>query len=275
MPESNAPILVATDLSARSDRAVDRAIGLAGQMHCPVTVAHVVESRDGKEENRAAIEEQVREALPDSGGDVRIALLNGSPPEALAQEAEAIGARLIVAGVARYNQIRDYFLGTAIDHLVRKASAPVLVIKQRAKKPYRRIIVPIDLSNSSKPALQLAASLFPEARIIVLHAYNIGFEGSGTPDHVLEETRAQNEAELSDFLASPELAGLNEANLETRVVKGGTEACMAEAIDDLQPDLVILGTQGSGGLRLLTTGSKANSMLSWIEVDTLVVRTGK
>jgi nucleotide-binding universal stress UspA family protein len=275
MPDTNAPILVATDLSARSDRAVDRAIALAGQMQCPVTVAHVVETKGRKETNRAAIEEQLRETLPDAGRDVRIALLEGSPPEALAQEAEAISARLIVAGVARYNEIRDYFLGTAIDHLVRKAAAPVLVIKQRARKAYRRIIVPVDLSNSSKPALKLAASLFPEAHITVLHAYDIGFEGSGTPDHVLDETRSQNEAELADFLASPELAGLREASVETRVVKGGTEACMAEAIDELRPDLVILGTQGSGGLRLLTTGSKANSMLSWIEVDTLVVRTGE
>lgn len=275
MSDTNAPILVATDLSARSDRAIDRAIGLADQISCPVTVAHVLQAKATKGQDLAAIEEQVREALPEGGSDVRIALLHGSPPAALAQEADAIGAQLIVAGVARYNQLRDYFLGTAIDYLLRKAPVPVLVIKQRAKKPYRRIMVPIDLSKSSKPALQIAAKLFPEAQIIVLHAYAIGFEGSGTPDHVLAELREQNEAELAEYLASPELAELKGRNLETRVVKGGTESCVAGAIDELKPDLVILGTQGSGGLRHLTTGSKANSMLSWIEVDTLVVRVSE
>ena len=47
MPKS--PILVATDLSARSDRAVDRAIQLAQEMSCPLMVAHVVEGMSAKE----------------------------------------------------------------------------------------------------------------------------------------------------------------------------------------------------------------------------------
>ncbi|PEQ12947.1 hypothetical protein B2G71_08910 [Novosphingobium sp. PC22D] len=271
MLDANAPILIATDLSARSDRAVDRAIMLGRQSGCPVRVAHVLDPDGHETMDPEAIEARVRQVLPDDAGAVEIALLHGSPPSALAAEAERIGARLIVAGVARYNQVTDYLLGTAIDYLLRKASVPVLVVKQRPKAPYRRILLPVDLSAASRQALLVACAMFPDARIIAVHAFHVGYEGLRAPSHTLEETRSENEAELTAFLASPELAEIK-GRVETRAMKGGTEQCVADAIDEYGPDLVVLGTHGSGSLRHLTIGSKANTMLSWIAVDTMVVR---
>ena len=40
---SEMPLLVATDLTVRSDRAVDRGLQLASQMSAPLVVAHAVE----------------------------------------------------------------------------------------------------------------------------------------------------------------------------------------------------------------------------------------
>src|SRR3546814_4410211 len=79
---------------------------------------------------------------------------------------------LIVTGVARYNSIGDYLLGTVVDHIVRRAQAPVLVGRRRPAHPYRRIVVATDLSDCSRAALLSAARLFPGADFTLVHAFH-------------------------------------------------------------------------------------------------------
>ncbi len=61
MASHRQPVLVATDLSARCDRAVDRAIMLASDWSVRLKVIHVLESGQMPS---SAIEEAVRSCLP-------------------------------------------------------------------------------------------------------------------------------------------------------------------------------------------------------------------
>lgn len=104
-------VMVATDLSARCDRAVDRGVMLARDWNSKFAVAHIL-SDDASE---TAAVEKVREILPDPEMDALVLIDKGSVPEALQRLASKIEANLILTGVARYNSAGDYLLGTAVD----------------------------------------------------------------------------------------------------------------------------------------------------------------
>ncbi|WP_185928714.1 universal stress protein [Sphingomonas sp. IC081] len=265
------PILVATDLSARSDRAVDRAFELGRDLGLVVEVVHVRKDEGHDGVSDVALQQRVREILPPGGAAADVLVPEGSPPGTIARIAKERGAQLIVAGVARFNQISDYFLGTAIDYLLRHAEVPVLVVKQRPRGLYRRILVPSDFSPASKQAILTAARLIPDAAIRVVHVFHIGFESWGVADHVREETLARAQSGLAEFLASDDLAPFA-GRIEGVLASGEAEAAVGRAIEDYDADLVVLGTQGGGALRQLTGGSRANSLLAWIRPDTLMVR---
>jgi hypothetical protein len=59
---------------------------------------------------------------------------------------------------------------------VRKGDRSVLVVKQAAPRPYRRVLVAVDFSDHSRHALELALRLAQQAEFHALHVY-AGFEG--------------------------------------------------------------------------------------------------
>lgn len=262
-------ILAATDLSARGDRAIDRALHLGGALGLPVRVVHIVEGRSSEEE-RPRLEQAVRSALPDPAAEVEIILASGSPPAEIANIANDGDAALIVTGMARFNAIGDYFLGTSVDALIRKARKPVLVVKQRAHFPYRRILCATDFSERSIHALRATLALFPDADIMLLNAYHVGFEGWQRDGYVKDETQAAAREDLDRFVASLKLSPEDRARIEPRLGYGDPDAVVVEEAARSNPDLVVAGTRGSG-LRQVTLGSTASSILEHAVTDTMVV----
>lgn len=269
MPD--APIVVATDLSARSDRATDRAFLIGREQSRPVVVVHVIEEKDVDAEDVARWERQVRETLPDSSADAEIVLTTGSPPGEIARIGNERGAGLLVTGVARLNSLRDYILGTAVDHIVRHATMPVLVVKQRAHRPYRLLVAGTDFSEASREGVLAASRLFPDGRIEVLHAYHVPFESWSNSEQVRQDHQDAARAELDRFLAHPDLASITAGRLSGRVAYGGIEAVVTDTIEEFAPDLLVLGTHGESGFRHATIGSTANELLSCTAIDTLMV----
>ncbi|WP_373492534.1 universal stress protein [Parasphingorhabdus sp.] len=81
---------------------------------------------------------------------------SGSPPDIIAKTASRLDNDLIVVGTARHNNISDFFLDSAFDHLVRYAHAPVLVVKERPRSNYQNIMLATDFSGFSRRALTTA-----------------------------------------------------------------------------------------------------------------------
>ena len=98
-------ILVATDLSARCDRAFDRARSLARESGARLNILHVAEGDEtaASEEKEAAARKQIGEDL---GGDLAEIIVSYGPvPKTIARIAEETGSDLLVSGVARWNGI--------------------------------------------------------------------------------------------------------------------------------------------------------------------------
>ena len=267
------PVFIASDLSARNDRAVDRAIMLGRQIGQDVGFVHVRKSGAKDAQDIEKLEELARNSFPDPAADIDIHLPSGSPPETVGKLAAESDASVIVCAVARFNGLNDYFTGTAVDQIIVKGKRPVLVVKQRPHEDYCRLLVPVDFSPHSGHALKVAAELFPEAEITLLHAYHVAYEGLQKDPHLREETKRLREEALEEFLADPELAALK-GRLRIELVYGDIGSALLQSAEDLDPDLIVAGTHGSGGLRRLALGSIASSMLAWVSQDVLVVPPG-
>ncbi|GGC23550.1 universal stress protein [Novosphingobium marinum] len=265
------PIVVATDLHSRSDRAVDRAVRLGRKTGRPVKVVHVVDPDSASAEHEERTIAQVRDAMPLGEDEVDIILAHGSPPKAICQAADDQGAYVIVVAVARYNDLRDYFLGTAVDHVIRNAKAPVIVVKQRPHEDYRKILVPSDFSKHSKEALIAAARLFPKTTIHVLHAYHVPYEGWQTADYVKDDAKESNQRELDEFLSDPDIVAALGERITGKIAYGPVDKAVADAVEEDEYDLVALSSHGQGGLRDLTLGSTASTLLQTVPADTLMV----
>lgn len=261
-------VLVATDLTARSDRPIDRARALAQQIDGEVVVAHVVEhaSVDTTEDARRL--QAVRDSLPGDMIDTQIIVREGSPPQTLAQIAQDVEASIIVTGPARYNGLTDFVLGTAVDYLVRNADRPVLVVKNRPTRPYKTVLALTDLSDPSAQALRAGRTLLPDAAWSVLSAYSVPFEHRVPSDDITAAARGEAEMGLRAFLIA---AGLD-ATVPAEVRKGDIELVAEEAVRTAQPDLVIIGSHARSGLVHATLGGRASSLLQRLPTDVLVVR---
>jgi nucleotide-binding universal stress UspA family protein len=151
-------ILVATDLTPNSEHAFKHAVVLARYYDASVYLLHVVpevdasvrsyvstimgqgsldkfESRheeEARKEIRQELETFAREELAGHREDLeRIAgvnVLHGHPVARILQEADRIGADLIVLGTHGKGAVDYAFLGSVAEKLLRKSRKPVLII---------------------------------------------------------------------------------------------------------------------------------------------------
>lgn len=275
MPANNHPILVATDLSARSDRAVDRAVFMAAQWDARLIVLHAIEPGSRLDKHPELSDKAIRDVLPDPAADVEILPSVGSAPSLVTEAAKSAECGLIVTGVARFNTMGDFFTGTAVDHIVRHADAPVLVVKQRCHAPYRSILVATDYSTCSREALLKAAEMFPEATIQLVHAYHVPYEGWLRADDNKQAATQEAEKDLNAFLQDAAIPDAVRERTRIRIGYGETTRVVSDMALEDDVDLVVIGTHGRTGLIQATIGSMAESLLECVQADTLMVREKK
>ena len=266
------PILVATDLSARSDRAVDRATMLAGQWGVRLLVLHALEPGSRLESNPELAVDLIRDVLPDPKADVDIISVTGPAPSLIVERAASAGCGLIVTGVGRFIHVGDCFIGTAVDHVVRCARVPVLVVKRRPHRRYSTIMVATDYSSCSKAALLAVAGMFQDAAIHLVHAYHVPYEGWLRSEEVKEDVTKSARVELEAFLQDQTIPDDVRVRVSTHLCHGEPHTVIGNMADELGADLVVLGTHGRGGFLPALVGSVAEALLRYVSRDTLMVR---
>ncbi|MEM7666742.1 MAG: universal stress protein [Pseudomonadota bacterium] len=268
-------IVVATDFSARADRAIDRGLLLSRTMNGKLRVIHALEFSDAENADWSELDRKMRECVGvDSETDtVEFAYPEGSPPKAIAKACEADDVGLLVVGPARYNSLGDFFLGTSVDYVLRHTSKPVLVVKKRAAKPYSQIVAGTDFSAGSAHAIVAASRMFPDAAVEIVHAWHVPFEGWQKDSYVAEETAAGEAEKMEAFLQLliAQEPRLSEAT--TRLVRGGALQAINASLEHDPGALVVLGSHGTSGFRQAAIGSVTSDMLRCVDADVLVVNT--
>lgn len=278
-------ILLATDLSARSDRALDRATMLARREGAELVVLHVIEPVPGNRYYPYAqplpplatiARQQLAHDLGDCLERTRVRIEQGEPAEVIERVAREERSTLIVVGVARVERFGRYSLGATVEKLVRAVEAPLLIVTDRPRAPYRRVAVAVDFSSVSHQTVALASSTFPEQPITVFHVHQ-PMATYGAPDtpSLREQLRQIGESDMAAFLASLELAPDARARVAGRVELGDPARTISDVAERGDFDLVVVGTRGRGRLFDFFIGSVARRILDHLPCDALFVRESR
>jgi nucleotide-binding universal stress UspA family protein len=279
-------ILLATDLSGRCDRALDRAALLALEWKARLVVVHAIEANylmamDAESDvpswrresvRRAAIaNRQIRDDLLGRDVPFEVVIEEGDPTDIILNVMKDRRCDLIVTGTARSETFGRFILGTTVDKLAREAPVPVLVVKTRARHPYRKLVVAADFSDSSRRALESAVALFPATAMTLFHSYRPIAEPTQSKAAAAAEFQAAADA-CAAFLAEADLPRDTRARLEVLVESGHIASLLRAYAIDKGLDLLVIGSRGRSAIQDLLLGSTAAKLLSSAPCDVLVVR---
>jgi nucleotide-binding universal stress UspA family protein len=278
-------ILVATDFSTRSDRALRRATLIAHAMGGRVTLVHAVDDDQPRNivESERSIALSILKELSITisrmdGLDCDIRLLDGDPFQAIAQEVQLANPDVVVIGPHRRQALRDVFVGTTAERTVRHSTRPVLMANGVPASTYRHALVAIDFSPGSGETLRWSMELSEawDMAVSVVHVYDAlaaGLVAVGTEREEAMQTAMASEVEaakasLDRFLSEQSVTPMGvflEPNTSSIAVSVLRKAKQVDA------DLVVVGTRQRASLPRLILGSVAQELFQIATIDVLVI----
>lgn len=268
-------ILVATDLSERSDRAVLRALRLADAFGATCHVLHVVDDSvpaDLGELMRAETQIALRRFVDHSRGSVEAhaRALRGDPLVVVPIEARGVEADLVVLGLHRRRPMFDRLRETTMECLVRELKQPVLLVHDPADHDYQRALVPVSFSPACATALRAATMVAPAAEISAFHAVYLPYAGltGERPGGPMDRELTQEARDV--YEAWRVASGLEGPEGEVSFTTGGLNEVFQRKLKSLHPDLIALGAHTRGPLAIHALGSFAGDLLRDPPTDLLV-----
>lgn len=278
-------IMVATDFSERSDRALRRATLLARQFESAILLVHVVDDDqprrivDAERDEATTLLRQMAATLSDVDGvttETRVIL--ASPFVGIAQAVKDVTPDLLVIGPHRRQVLRDVFVGTTAERTIRSVDCPVLMVNATPVGHYRHVMQTTDLSDSSRDALLRfqELGLADQSRTSLLHIFDapalrLVFSHSIPKDdqkHYLEEEQRDASLNLARFLSS---AGLGHPRQIVRYEATPAPHEILKAAGEEQADLVVTSTHGRSGLAKMLIGSVTEQVLRTAQIDVLAI----
>ncbi len=287
-------ILAATDMSSNSSQAIDRGFLIAKARGARFTIVHAVgidalaPLREWLGENTEAVSEKIldeatgrlAEFVSDSPvkDDIPVELhiergLAGSAIPAFVETAEI---DLVLLGAHGSGFLQRMLLGSTASRLLRKSKCPVLVVKQEAHKAYKRVLIAVDFSPGSEIAIRIAHEIAPNADIILLHIFEVPFEGkmqyAGVSEDVIHQFRIEARARATQLLHElAESTGLSAGNYSGLVIHGDATRNIIELEERYGCDLIVMGKHGTHVTEELLLGSVTQRVLAESRSDVLIV----
>ena len=278
-------ILVATDLSERSDRALRRATLLARQFKAAILLVHIVDDdqprriADTERDAATTLLREMAATLRDVDGvtcETRVIL--AAPFVGITQAVADAKPDLLVIGPHRRQVLRDVFVGTTAERTIRSVECPVLMVNATPAGQYRHVLQTTDLSVPSRDGLQRFQNLglgkggrnsllylfdAPALRLVMAHT----MPQDDQKKYVLDE-QADAARELAAFSAS---AGLQDIRQLARYEATAAQHEILKAAEEERADLIVMSTNGRGGIAKMLIGSVTEQVLRNASVDVLAI----
>lgn len=278
-------IVVATDFSERSDRAIRRAKLLARELDSKLHLVHVVDDDQAQlivqaeRDASTKLLEELTHTLEEIDAvkcDFRVVL--GKSFSGITQAARDVDADLIVIGPHRRQLLRYILVGTTAERTIRTSDRPVLMANGVPTGSYRRALVATDLSSYSESTIRTAKTLglLDRPNVSLLHVFSspgtslmsrAALSDSEKRAYVMEHRQRASE-EVASFIERINVDGMS------TILKPAT-ADIAETIcstaDELSADLIVVGTCGRSTVVRALLGSVTGGVLRSSERDVLAV----
>lgn len=142
----------------------------------------------------------------------------------------------------------------------------------------RKILVPVDFSEHSARALEMAIGLAKMfgAEIELMHSYEVTpivtLYGVGYPETLDADLRAAALRRISEWTEKVQREGVA---VRQHVVSSFPAEAIVDLADELEVDLIVMGTRGLRGLKHVMLGSVAERTLRRASCPVLTVKDSK
>ena len=301
-------ILVPTDFSECSRRALSEAIALAKKFGAELHLMHCFEMfvprsfTPHKGVNYALFEKEIRSFRKHtedqmsaccrdaaaSGASVREHLAVDRPSVEAVELARKIGADLIVMGTRGRSGLTHVLLGSVAERTVRLAPCPVMTVGPAARgissgadgkiavKEIHRILVPVDFSEHAQRALDEAIEFAVAfgAEVDLLHSYPINPQeiapyGIATPQDFERSLQIAARQRLSAWRDQVSAAGRNG---QDHLAADLPSEAILETAKKREVDLIVMGTRGLTGLTHVLLGSVAERTIRTAPCPVITVK---
>jgi nucleotide-binding universal stress UspA family protein len=270
-------LLFPSDLSAESDRAFEHARLLADRFSASLTLYHAVEVPDPSYAHWAFnrgreiwvhVEQTARELLVRRAESLHVSHKvhverASSAHHALLEFIHKTQPDLIVMGTHGREGLSHLLLGSVAERVFRHSFRPVLCVRapqHGGALPYRRILVPSDLSLASRLAFPMAASFAREFGAEILAVHVAGPGSSAAPSEV------PSEAWLWKFFER-DFPGIG---VTAQVHRGPVWERIVETAKLEKADLIVMSTRGHDSLADRIMGSNTERVVRHAPCPVLV-----
>jgi nucleotide-binding universal stress UspA family protein len=233
---------------------------------------------------REEIVEEMRTFLGRAGVSAETHLIAeaGEPRTAIVEKALMTSADLIVIGTHGHRGFKRLLLGSVAENVLHQAPCPVLTVSPQTAAAtvdvvtFKRILCPIDFSPSALQALSFALNLARQAGGLVRLLHVVEWlpedEPRSAPFDVLE-ARAYLVGDAGHRLRAL-VAGESQTwcEIDDVVVFGRAHREILRAAEAQSSDLIVMGSQGRGGLGLVLFGSTTQQVVRSAACPVLTVR---
>jgi nucleotide-binding universal stress UspA family protein len=284
------PVVVGTDYSPASARAVSYAAWEARRRHAELRLVHGFVATEPGEVSLAAAAElrlaeataRVGETYPDLSRSS--AVIVGSGGMTLVRESDRAG--LVVVGARGQGGFAGLQLGSVAAQVAKYAHCPVIVVRSPASAQDRVpgrgcVLVGVDGSESSAPVLAFAfdAAAARAVRLVVVQVWSVpALAAAGyaavTTHHLLNAR--QHLQHTADQLLAETLAGWPQKYPQVEVerqARHGDEPArtLLEVAAEVEPDLIVVGSREPGGFEPVL-GSVSQAVTLHARASVAVVR---
>ena len=201
---------------------------------------------------------------------------SGKPFVELIIAARAWLADLIVVG--RASETGGPFLGSTSERIVRKAQIPVMVAKRSLSPEAKTLLVPTDFSACARNAAEEAPALARNfsARAVFLHVLDLYLSHTVAYAHELgvsvpvrPPSPQEIEPEWEAFLSGLDL---EKVDWEKNTADGEAATAIVRQAENIQADMIVIGTHGRSGLPHMLLGSVAEKVVRTASCSVLTIR---
>jgi nucleotide-binding universal stress UspA family protein len=275
-------VLFPTDLSPESDRAFDHARFLAESFEASLVLYHAVAVPDHRQahwafahehEVWATAERHARECLNRRADTLKVSHRvvverRVSVPRSLIDFIHAAQPDLTVLATHGREGLAHLLLGSVAEKVVQHAFRPVLCVREPAHGmalPYRRILVPTDLSVASRLAFPMGATLARRfsSDVIALNVVpstTLGSLAGATPAPAVSEATLWKYFQ-EDFAGLPVTAQVHRGSVWDSIVRVAREE---------RADLIVMATRGHDSLADRVMGSNTERVVRHAPCPVLV-----
>jgi nucleotide-binding universal stress UspA family protein len=273
-------LLVPTDFSATADAALEVAASIARQIGASITLIHINELVGPVipvSELHFAIDQELRERYVDSirgnlskmleklsakyeGVTIEQRIQEGVFASSLIELARLEGFDMIVMGTKGATGLKEFFVGSNTEKIVRYAPCPVLAVPNNKRTKFNKVLVATSLDDDQ-------ANIFKR-----LKEWHNVFAGKAYLLNVNSPAAYENDVRLK--ADEPNLEAAADLDFELIRTPGFTlneEIAIFEQAHENGVDLIVMGTHQRKGLMHLLVGSLTEDVINHSDLPILAI----